>query len=94
MLLAVHIGKSVPVMEAMDEVYGKKKGSTTAFARVVAGVRKIIESRSLPYELVEAKTRRGKTIALYPIEQDACKVFAAGATLAAVNPKNGFFGDD
>jgi hypothetical protein len=92
--LARELGKPVSLQEAMDYVYGKKKGSNTAFARIVDGLREIIDKRALPYEVVEAKTKRGKTIALYPIEEPACQIIAAGGTLAAINPKGRLAGDD
>lgn len=91
--LIERFGNQIPVAELMDKAFGKKKGSTKALTNVLGHVERMIAKRRLPYELVKQKRKQGMTIGLYPVEDNQSQIIAAGATLAAVNPK-GRLADD
>ena len=91
--LALNFGKQVPQPVAIDAVYGKRKGSSAAFAKVISSINRIIKERKLPYEIVEQKRQKGKTVGLYNIEKET-PVVTQRATLAAINSKGWFQDDD
>ena len=63
--LYLKIGNQVPLTEVLDHVYGKKKGSMTAFSNVRGSIELIIKRKKLPYEIESHRTKRGLTIGLY-----------------------------
>lgn len=91
--LAQNVGKQVSQTVLMDEVYGKKKGSRSAFTKVLTSVQGIIVRRKLPFEIVEQKRKKGVTIGLYYDVEKGSPVIARGGTVASLNSR-GWFPDD
>ena len=86
-VLIESFGKQIPIAVLMDKAFGKKKGSTKALTNALWHIERAIVKRELPYELVKQKRTKGMTIGLYPVEDHRSQIIAAGATLAATNPK-------
>lgn len=93
-ILAKQLGEQLPLREVVDEVYGKRKGSASALWLVAKGLEDIIKKNRLRYEIIWVKRNARKTLGLYPVENEDCKIITQRATFAALNPKGRLTGED